>query len=117
MGQSSRKILIILAVVVVLVVLYFFFIYRPKSIEITNYLKDLNEIKRDKEEKQKIVADLEQFNREVMELEKRLQEALAQLPNENEGGPILTRQVHSEMSNFSIRSGKISRIMRRILAL
>jgi type IV pilus assembly protein PilO len=89
MGQSSRKILIILAVVVVLVVLYFFLMYRPKAAEITNYTKDLADIQRDKEEKQKIVADLDQFNREVVELEKRLNEALAQLPNDKEIDQIL----------------------------
>ena len=89
MAQSSRKILIILAVVVLILVLYFFFIYRPKSVEISNMQNQLADVKRDKEEKERIVADLDQFNREVKELEQRLSEALAQLPNEKEIPQIL----------------------------
>ena len=88
---QSRKILIILAIVVLILVVYFFMIYKPKNDEIANYQNDLNEIKRDKEEKEKIVADLDQFNREVTELEQRLNEALSQLPNEKEIDKILTQ--------------------------
>lgn len=89
MAQSTRKILIILAVVVLVLVIYFFLIYRPKSNEIANLYDELNKIKREKEEKEKIVADLDQFNREVEELKERLAEALAQLPNQKEIDQIL----------------------------
>ena len=88
---QSRKILIILAIVVLILVVYFFMIYKPKNDEIANYQNDLNEIKREKQEKEKIVADLDQFNREVTELEQRLNEALSQLPNEKEIDKILTQ--------------------------
>jgi type IV pilus assembly protein PilO len=66
-------------------------IYRPKSVEIAQFQNELNEIQREKAEKEKIVADLDQFNREVAELEQRLQEALSQLPNEKEIDKILAQ--------------------------
>jgi len=91
MAQSSRKILVILAIVVAIGVLYAVFMARPKNAEISELRKSLSEVKRDKEEKEKIVADLEQFNREVQELEQRLREALAQLPNEKEIDKILAQ--------------------------
>lgn len=78
-----------MAVVVLIVVFYFFFVYRPKAVEITDLKADLSEKRRDKEEKEKIVADLERFNRDVQELEKELDKVLAQLPDKKEIDQIL----------------------------
>lgn len=91
MAQSSRKILVILLIVVVVVSAYFFFVYRPLSEEIAASQTELNNVKREKLEKEKIVADLDQFNKEVEELEKRLNDALAQLPNDKEIDKILNQ--------------------------
>ena len=89
MAQSTRKILIILAVVVLVVVVYFFTLYQTKVKEISSLKEELVKVQREKEEKQRIVADLDQFNREVQNLQEKLNEALAQLPNEKEIDQIL----------------------------
>ena len=83
--------MIILAVIVLILVLYLFMIYKPKSAEIAKFKQDLTAVKKEKEEKEKIVADLDEFNREVKELEQRLNEALSQLPNEREVDKILAQ--------------------------
>lgn len=91
MASSSRKILVILAIVVLIISLYYFFFYRPKKADLVDLKADLTEVRHEKMEKEKIVADLDQFNREVIDLERRLHDALSQLPNEKEIDQILTQ--------------------------
>ena len=91
MASSSRKILVILAIIVMIVSVYYFFFYRTKKADLVDLKAELTEVRHEKMEKEKIVADLDQFNREVTELARRLHEALAQLPNEKEIDQILTQ--------------------------
>jgi type IV pilus assembly protein PilO len=96
---NSKKILIIVALVLAVCVVYLFFFFQPKRVEISELEGTLDKKKAEMQERQKIAKDKDKFDREVKELEARLKESLAQLPNTKEISEIL--RLLSKLANIS----------------
>ncbi|MCZ7584105.1 MAG: type 4a pilus biogenesis protein PilO [Deltaproteobacteria bacterium] len=81
---NSKKILVIVAIVVAVCVGYLFLFFQPVRVEIDDLERTLQKKKADMLEKQRIAKDVDKFDRMVEELNERLNESLARLPNEKE---------------------------------
>jgi len=96
---NSKKILVIVALVLAVCVVFLFFFFQPIRVEIQELNQTLEKKKEEMVEKQRIAKDMEKFNRQVDELDERLRESLAQLPNEREIPEIL--RLISQLANIS----------------
>ena len=96
---NSKKVLVIVALVLAVCVVYLFFFFQPVRVEVRELEQTLEKKKVDMLEKQRIAKDMEKFNRQVVELDERLKESLAQLPNEREIPEIL--RLISQLANIS----------------
>jgi type IV pilus assembly protein PilO len=80
----SRRLLILACVNIFLAVLYYQFVFSPKQEEIKGLGVELKEVTTKLNESRMIAKDIPKFEQEKMELEEKLKEAVAQLPNEKE---------------------------------
>ena len=69
---------------ILLALLYWSFFYSPVAAELRQKSETLEELEAQQVKKTKLAAQLEQFKREVKELDAKLREALAQLPDQKE---------------------------------
>ncbi|MBZ0273542.1 type 4a pilus biogenesis protein PilO [bacterium] len=96
---NSKKTLIVIALCLAVCVVYLFFFFQPKKVEIADLQVSLEKKRADMAEKQRIARDLGKFDRQVEELNLRLQQSLAQLPNEKEVSEIL--RLIAQLANIS----------------
>lgn len=80
----SRRLLILAGINVFIIVIFYWFLINPKSNEIDELRKGLDDLSRKLAESRRIAKDIPRFQAEKEELEKKLKEALTQLPNEKE---------------------------------
>ncbi len=80
----SRRLLILAGINVFIIVIFYWFLINPKSKEIDELRKGLDDLSRKLAESRRIAKDIPRFQAEKEELEKKLKEALTQLPNEKE---------------------------------
>lgn len=105
---NSKKILIVVFLVAAVCAAYLFFFLLPKNDEIKQLEDTLSKRQDELAEKQRIAKDLDMFNRQVVELNERLQESLKQLPEDKEIAEILRLLSRLagisgiEMTNFTV---------------
>jgi type IV pilus assembly protein PilO len=80
----GKKVAILVFVVVAIFGAYLYVAYVPQRKEINRLTHQRDQKLKELNESRAVTMNLEQFNREVTELEKALHKALAQLPNERE---------------------------------
>lgn len=80
----SRKVLILVVLNLVIVGLGWWLLLAPKWTEVKDLKTEFAELNKKLEENRVIAADIPKFRKEKEELEKKLKQAVAQLPNEKE---------------------------------
>ncbi len=86
---KSKKILILVAVLLVITGLYAYLFYLPHRGEMERLKGEYDKVTRELNESRAIVRDLQKFREEIEKLNKELNKALTQLPNEKEIPEIL----------------------------
>lgn len=86
---KNQKIAILAVVIILIVAGYYSVWYGPRSEEITHLSEDVEAARNDKRIKQQRIAVLPQLQKELHELDIRLKEAVAQLPNKKEMADLL----------------------------
>ena len=87
---KGQKIAILAVLIILLVAGYYSFWYGPRSEEITRLGEDVEAAHNEKAIKQQRIAILPQLQKELHELDIRLKEAVAQLPNKKEMADLLS---------------------------
>jgi len=87
---NNQKIAILAVLIILLVAGYYSVWYGPRSEEVTRLGEDVEASRNDKMIKQQRIAILPQLRKELHELDIRLKEAVAQLPNKKEMADLLS---------------------------
>lgn len=87
---KGQKIAILAVLIILLVAGYYSLWYGPRSEEITRLGEDVEAARNEKAIKQQRIAILPQLQKELHELDIRLKEAVAQLPNKKEMADLLS---------------------------
>jgi len=80
----AQKIAILVTAVVLLFALYFLYLYGPQSDEITKLAESVAGARSERNIKQKTVANMQKLQQDLREMEAKLKEAVAQLPDRKE---------------------------------
>jgi type IV pilus assembly protein PilO len=80
----SRKLLILAGVNLLIAVIIYQFFWGPKQEEVKGLSEEIKELSAKLDESRGIAKDIPKFEQERKELEEKLKEAVAQLPNEKE---------------------------------
>lgn len=96
----SHKLAMLLAIVVLLAALDYTFLYGPQSHEIARLSEDIEAARNDKAIKQQRTVNLARLQKEINQMDVRLNEAVAQLPSKREIPDLL-----SAISNKARESG------------
>ncbi|MCB1152027.1 MAG: type 4a pilus biogenesis protein PilO [Deltaproteobacteria bacterium] len=80
--ENSKKILIIVALMVVVCVIYLFMFYNPKKEVISDLQAQLEKKIDEARDRKRIAQDIKRFEKEAEELDLRLKDSLAQLPED-----------------------------------
>lgn len=87
---KSQKIIILAVVIILLAALFYSFIYGPQEDEIVKVEDSVEIARNEKLVKQKKTANLAQLQKELKELDLKLKEKVAQLPNKKEMASLLS---------------------------
>ncbi len=87
---KSQKIIILAVVILLLAALFYSFIYGPQEDEIVKVEDSVEIARNEKLVKQKKTANLAQLQKELKELDLKLKEKVAQLPNKKEMASLLS---------------------------
>jgi type IV pilus assembly protein PilO len=97
---QGQKLAILAVMIILLAGLDYNFLYAPRAAEIGKLNEDIESAHNDKNLKQQKAANLARLQKEIRELDARLKEAVAQLPNKREIPDLL-----SSISNKARESG------------
>jgi len=86
---KGQKIGILVFLIILLLAGEYFYFYLPKSQEIARLTDETEQAKAEKSRKQALVANIPKLQRDVRELDARLKEAVAQLPDRKEIADLL----------------------------
>jgi type IV pilus assembly protein PilO len=81
---AGKKVAILLAVVLVIIGLYAYAAYLPQREEITRLKNQRDKLVKELNESRAVAKNLDRFKQEVAQLQAQLNDALAQLPNQRE---------------------------------
>lgn len=95
-----QRILAIVGAVAGTVLLYAYFLYWPREAQIEEKIKQVEQLKRDRDRKAALVSNIEQARQEVQKLNGDLRKAMAELPDTKEIPELL-----STISSLGIESG------------
>jgi type IV pilus assembly protein PilO len=87
---QSHKIAILAVIIVLLGALFYTFVYGPRSEELTRSQEEIEAARKQKTIKQQSAANLPRLQKELNELDAKLKEAVAQLPNKKEIADLLS---------------------------
>jgi len=87
---KSHKIAILAVVIVLLGGLFYSLLYAPRSAEIAKLQEDVEAARGQKTVKQQRAANLPRLQKEISDLDAKLKEAVAQLPNKKEMADLLS---------------------------
>lgn len=88
--SGARKIAILAAIICLAYGLYYSFIYEPNSNEIANLVESVEIARNEKATKEKKAANMARLEKELRDMEIKLKEAVAQLPDRKEIPDLLT---------------------------
>ncbi len=80
----QRKIGILAALIIIILALDYLFLYSPRSYQISTLMEDIENARNERDKKKKLAANLPKLQQQLQELDGRLREAEAQLPDRKE---------------------------------
>lgn len=80
----QQKIGVLAGLVVLLLALDYFFLYSPQSLAVSQLAENIANIQKERDKKRQLTANLPKLQQELKELDGRLKQAVAQLPDQKE---------------------------------